>query len=163
MQSRELLSYLLTMVIGKGGSLWSEERGKGRKPTWWELSHAGNQYDFNLLSKIFSNDIHREIIKISVSWQRFCITIGTTAMMIISKDCSKQQQSVTVSHIVIDHNTNMGKSIIPIFCTNVDINHSASFFSLVDNYMLILNLPTNIYKSSNNKKYQQISTNLPTI
>ena len=29
--------------------------------------------------------------------------------------------------------------------------------------MLILNLPTNIYKSSNNKKYQQISTNLPTI
>ena len=26
-----------------------------------------------------------------------------------------------------------------------------------------LNLPTNIYKSSNNKKYQQISTNLPTI
>ena len=42
-------------------------------------------------------------IKISVSWQRFCITIGTTAMMIISKDCSKQQQSVTVRHIVIDH------------------------------------------------------------
>ena len=29
--------------------------------------------------------------------------------------------------------------------------------------ILILNLPTNIYKSSNNKKYQQISTNLPTI
>ena len=26
-----------------------------------------------------------------------------------------------------------------------------------------LNLPTNIYKSSNNKKYQQKSTNLPTI
>ena len=29
--------------------------------------------------------------------------------------------------------------------------------------MLILNLPTNIYKSSNNKKYKQNSTNLPTI
>ena len=29
--------------------------------------------------------------------------------------------------------------------------------------ILILNLPTNIYKSSNNKKYQQKSTNLPTI
>ena len=141
MQSRELLSYLLTMVIGKGGSLWSEERGKGRKPTWWELSHAGNQYEFNLLSKIFSNDIHREIIKISVSWQRFCITIGTSAMMIISKDCSEQQQSVTVSHIVIDHNTNMGKSIIPVFCKNVEISLSASFFSLVDkfpyNYLVV--------------------------
>ena len=30
-------------------------------------------------------------------------------------------------------------------------------------HILILNLPTNIYKSSNNKKYQQKSTNLPTI
>ena len=30
-------------------------------------------------------------------------------------------------------------------------------------YILILNLPTNIYKSSNNKKCQQKSTNLPTI
>ena len=30
-------------------------------------------------------------------------------------------------------------------------------------WMWQLNLPTNIYKSSNNKKYQQISTNLPTI
>ena len=29
--------------------------------------------------------------------------------------------------------------------------------------ILILNLPTNIYKSSNNKRYQQKTTNLPTI
>ena len=33
----------------------------------------------------------------------------------------------------------------------------------VEGEMWQLNLPTNIYKSSNNKKYQQLSTNLPTI
>ena len=39
----------------------------------------------------------------------------------------------------------------------------SSMWAIILTNMLILNLPTNIYKSSNNKKYQQISTNLPTI
>ena len=46
-------------------------------------------------------------------------------------------------------------------------NHVFEFFLIIwtirQKNMWQLNLPTNIYKSSNNKKYQQISTNLPTI
>ena len=51
---------------------------------------------------------------------------------------------------------------------NFEISPHDRFFlhgpgPLAHDKMLQLNLPTNIYKSSNNKSYQQKTTNLPTI
>ena len=104
-----------------------------------------------------------EVVHVGVKPKRVDpVAVGLTKAYLFFSKLNVCERSHPLGFLLLFNNLFKNNLIAISTTLNSPLSCPFDWFNAIS-MILILNLPTNIYKSSNNKKYQQKSTNLPTI